>query len=111
MVGFNLYTIVVILFSGKIRGAAHSVCNLNYWWRCKKIPFYFHNGSRFDNTLLVPLLQKYPEFKAGKIIASNCEHFKSVSTMTTIVYIRYYVTCSVDRLTMLTLSCEIPFFY
>lgn len=73
--------------SGKIRGAAHSVCNLNYWWRCNKIPVYFHNGSRFDNTLLIPLLQKYPEeFKSGKIIASNFEHFKSVST-----------TCSIYR--------------
>ena len=78
-----------IFFSGKIRGAAHSVCNLNYWWRRKKIPFYFHNGSRFDNTLLVPILQKYPEeFKAGKIIASNCEHFKSVSTQ---LYVRSLV--------------------
>ena len=67
-------------YTGRIRGAAHSVCNLQYQWRLKKIPFYFHNGTRFDNSLLVPMFQKYPEyFKPGKIIASTCERFKSVS--------------------------------
>lgn len=67
-------------FSGQIRGAAHQVCNLQFQTRSKKIPLFFHNGSRFDNTLLVPLLQKYPGlFQPGKIIASNLEHFKSVS--------------------------------
>ena len=70
----------VAIFSGQIRGAAHQVCNLQFQTRSKKIPLFFHNGTRFDNTLLVPLLQKYPGlFRPGKIIASNLEHFKSVS--------------------------------
>ena len=45
----------------------------------KKIPLFFHNGSRFDNNLLIPIFQRYPGFfRPGKIIASNLEHFKSV---------------------------------
>ena len=34
-------------YSGKFRGAAHSICNLRYKVP-KKIPVIFHNGSIYD---------------------------------------------------------------
>ena len=34
-------------YTGKFRGAAHSICNLRYKVP-KKIPVIFHNGSTYD---------------------------------------------------------------
>ena len=35
-------------YTGKYRGAAHSICNLRYG-TTKKIPVVFHNGSKYKN--------------------------------------------------------------
>ena len=34
-------------YTGKYRGDAHSICNLQYK-TTKKIPGIFHNGSKYD---------------------------------------------------------------
>ena len=34
-------------YTGKYRGAAHSICNLHYK-TIKKIPVVFHNGSKYN---------------------------------------------------------------
>ena len=39
-------------FTGKYRGAAHSICNLKYKVP-KDIPVVFHNGSIYDNHLII----------------------------------------------------------
>ena len=47
-------------YSGKYRGAAHSICNL----KCsvpKKIPISFHNGSNYDYHFIIKELEE--EFK------------------------------------------------
>ena len=47
-------------FTGKFRGAAHSICNLNY--RVPQgIPVKFHNGSKYDYHFIIKELAK--EFK------------------------------------------------
>ena len=37
-------------YTGNYRGAAHSICNLQYK-TTKKIPVIFHNGSKYDSIL------------------------------------------------------------
>ena len=47
-------------YTGEYRGAAHSICNLNY---CvpTKIPIIFHNGSNYDYHFIIKELAE--EFK------------------------------------------------
>ena len=47
-------------YTGKYRGAAHSVCNLRYKIS-KQIPVTFHNGSTYDYHFIIKRLAK--EFK------------------------------------------------
>ena len=44
-------------FTGKYRGAAHDVCNLNYK-APKEIPIVFHNGSTYHYHLIIKELAK-----------------------------------------------------
>ena len=43
--------------TGKYRGAAHSICNLNYKIP-REIPMVFHNGSTYDYHFIVKQLAK-----------------------------------------------------
>ena len=47
-------------YTGKYRGAAHSICNLRYKIS-KKIPVVFHNGSTYDYHFIIKQLAR--EFK------------------------------------------------
>ena len=47
-------------YTGKFRGAAHSICNLNYKIP-KEIPVKIHNGSKYDYHFVIKELSK--EFK------------------------------------------------
>ena len=49
-------------YTGKYRGAAHSICNLRYKIP-KKIPVVFHNGSTYDYHFIIKQLAK--EFKGN----------------------------------------------
>ena len=44
-------------FTGKYRGAVHSICNLKYSVS-KKIPIAFHNGSNYDYHFIIKELAK-----------------------------------------------------
>ena len=44
-------------YTGKYRGAAHSICNLQYK-TTKKIPVVFHNGFKYDWDLIIKELAK-----------------------------------------------------
>ena len=50
-------------YTGKLRGAAHSICNLRYKVQ-REIPVALHNGSNYDFHLVIKELAE--EFK-GKI--------------------------------------------
>ena len=47
-------------FTGKFRGAAHSICNLNYKVP-QEIPVKIHNGSKYDYHFLIK--ESAEEFK------------------------------------------------
>ena len=44
-------------YTGKYRGAAHSLCNLKYYVP-KKIPIVFHNRSNYDYHFIIKELAK-----------------------------------------------------
>ena len=44
-------------FTGNYRSAAHSICNLKYKVP-KDIPVVFHNGSIYDNHLIIKQISK-----------------------------------------------------
>ena len=47
-------------YTGRYRGAAHSICNLRYKIP-KEIPVVFHNGSKYDYHFIIKQLAR--EFK------------------------------------------------
>ena len=64
-------------YTGKFRGAAHSICNLRYSTQ-RDIPVFFHNGTNYDFNLVIPELAK--EFKPElHCIPLNGEKFMSFS--------------------------------
>ena len=44
-------------YTGKHRGAAHSICNLKYSIP-KDMPVVFHNGSNYDYHFIIKMLAK-----------------------------------------------------
>ena len=59
-------------YTGKFRGASHSICNLNYKVS-KKIPVKIHNGSTYDYLFIIKELAK--EFKGQfECIGENTEN-------------------------------------
>ena len=66
-------------WSSKYRGAAHSICNLNYRGS-EKIPIIFHNGKRYDNHFLLQFAAKYAkkEFSNTKVLGKTMEQFSSI---------------------------------
>ena len=66
-------------YTGKFRGAAHSVCNLRYSTQ-KDIPEFFHNGTNYDFNLVINELPK--EFRSElNCIPLNGEKFMSFSIL------------------------------
>ena len=64
-------------YTGKFRGAAHSICNLRYSVQ-RDIPVFFHNGTNYDFNLIINELAK--EFRSElQCIPLNGEKFMSLS--------------------------------
>ena len=64
-------------YTGKLRGAAHSECNLRYNVP-KKIPLIFHNGSAYDYHFVIKKLAK--EFKGDfECLGENTEKYITFS--------------------------------
>ena len=64
-------------FTGKLRGAAHNICNLRYKVP-RKIPVKFHNGSKYDYDFIIKELAE--EFKSDFIcLGENTEKYISFS--------------------------------
>ena len=64
-------------YTGKYRGAAHSICNLRYRTQTD-IPVVIHNGSNYDFKLLMRHFAKY--FKEDiRCIAENTEKYMTFS--------------------------------
>ena len=64
-------------YTGKYRGAAHSICNLRYKIP-KEIPVVFHNGSIYDYYFIIKQLVK--EFKGScDCLGENTEKYITFS--------------------------------
>ena len=64
-------------YTGKYRGAAHSICNLRYKIQ-KEIPVVFHNGSTYDYHFIIKKLVK--EFKDNfDCLGENTEKYFTFS--------------------------------
>ena len=64
-------------YTGKLRGAAHSICNLRYK-APKEIPVVFHNGSTYDYHFIIKQLAK--EFDGRfKCLEENTEKYITFS--------------------------------
>ena len=64
-------------YTGKFRGAAHSICNLNYKVP-QEIPIKIHNGSKYDYHFIIKELTK--EFKGEfTYLGENTEKYISFS--------------------------------
>ena len=64
-------------YTGKLRGAAHSECNLRYTV-AKKIPIIFHNGSKYDHHFVIKKLVK--EFEGQfECLGENTEKYINFS--------------------------------
>ena len=67
-------------YTGKYRGAAHSICNLRYKIS-KNVPVVFHNGSTCDYHFIIKQLAK--EFKQNiKSLGENTEKYITFSAVT-----------------------------
>ena len=64
-------------YTGKFRGAAHSICNLRYKTP-KEIPIVFHNGSTYDYHFIINKLAK--EFDGQlECLGENAEKYITFS--------------------------------
>ena len=64
-------------YTGKYRGAAHSICNWNYKITTE-IPVVFHNGSTYDYHFIIKQLAK--EFKGNfDFLGGNTEKYMTFS--------------------------------
>ena len=66
-------------YTGKFRGAAHNICNLQYKV-IKKIPIVFHNGSTYDYHFIIKKLAE--EFKGEfECLGENAEKYIAFSVL------------------------------
>ncbi len=61
--------------SGKYRGCAHNVCNINYNYKNIKIPVFFHNLKSYDAHLFISNADKIEGKCKIDVIAQNSEKF------------------------------------
>ena len=62
-------------FTGRYRGCAHSICNLNYCNKYFKIPVFFHNLKNYDSHFIIQNANKLSRNKDINVIAQNSEKF------------------------------------
>ena len=90
-------------FTGKYRGCAHSICNLNYCNRHFKIPVFFHNMKNYDGHLIIQNAEKLSNKKKIDVIAQNSEKFISIGFDSLSVKDSFsFITASLDKLVSMT---------
>ena len=90
-------------FSGKYRGCAHSICNLNFCNRYFKIPVFFHNMKNYDGHLIIQNAEKLSNKKKIDVIAQNSEKFINIGFDSLSVKDSFsFITASLDKLVSMT---------
>ena len=92
----------LLFHAGQYRGAAHRSCNLNFQ-RNKEIPIFFHNGSKYDNHLLLTTMVKEQARLRDKhsftVIGKTMERFTALSFEKFQVKDSYnFVSTSLDKM-------------
>ena len=86
-------------FTGKYRGCAHSICNLNYCNKHFKIPVFFHNMKNYDGHLIIQNAEKLSNKKKIDVIAQNSEKFINIGFDSLSVKDSFsFITASLDKL-------------
>ena len=90
-------------FTGKYRGCAHSICNLNYCNKYFKIPVFFHNMKNYDGHLIIQNAEKLSNQKKIDVIAQNSEKFINIGFDSLSVKDSFsFITASLEKLVALT---------
>ena len=90
-------------FTGKYRGCAHSMCNLNFCNRYFKIPVFFHNMKNYDGHLIIQNAEKLSNKKKIDVIAQNSEKFINIGFDSLSVKDSFsFITASLDKLVSMT---------
>ena len=90
-------------FTGKYRGCAHSICNLNFCNRYFKIPVFFHNMKNYDEHLIIQNAEKLSNKKKIDVIAQNSEKFINIGFDSLSVKDSFsFITASLDKLVSMT---------
>ena len=90
-------------FTGKYRGCAHSICNLNYCNKHFKIPVFFHNMKNYDGHLIIQNAEKLSNKKKIDVIAQNSEKFINIGFDSLSVKDSFsFITASLDKLVSMT---------
>ena len=64
-------------YTGKFRGAAHSICNLRYS-TTKEIPVISHNGTNYDHHFIINELANKFKAKSFKCLGENMEKYITI---------------------------------
>ena len=90
-------------FTGKYRGCAHSICNLNFCNRYFQIPVFFHNMKNYDGHLIIQNAEKLSNKKKIDVIAQNSEKFINIGFDSLSVKDSFsFITASLDKLVSMT---------
>ena len=90
-------------FTGKNRGCAHSMCNLNFCNRYFKIPVFFHNMKNYDGHLIIQNAEKLSNKKKIDVIAQNSEKFINIGFDSLSVKDSFsFITASLEKLVSMT---------
>ena len=90
-------------FTGKYRGCAHSICNLDYCNRHFKIPVFFHNMKNYDGHLIIQNAEKLSNKKKIDVIAQNSEKFINIGFDSLSVKDSFsFIAASLDKLVSMT---------
>ena len=90
-------------FTGKYRGCAHSICNLNFCNRYFKIPVFFHNMKNYDGHLIIQNAEKFSNKKKIDVIAQNSEKFINIGFDSLSVKDSFsFITASLEKLVSMT---------
>ena len=90
-------------FTGKYRGCAHSICNLNFCNRYFQIPVFFHNMKNYDGHLIIQNAEKLSNKKKIDVIAQNSEKLINIGFDSLSVKDSFsFITASLDKLVSMT---------
>ena len=92
-------------FTGRYRGCAHSICNLNYCSKHFKIPVFFHNMKKCDGHLIIQNAEQLSNKKKIDVIAQNSDKFINIGfDSLSVKDSSGLITASLDKLVSISIT-------